>query len=146
MINLAVITFLSFCFAVFAALHDAPVVMSWEESGQVTPKEMARFHRYNAWLKFIFCLSVSICGSAGIDHRLILMLFLGLLSFLTIYLVFDIALSVIRPGRSWDYLGVNDGDGRRWIKWFGKNAGKWKAAILLLLIVGIFLLYPVFIH
>lgn len=119
-------------FAFVLAKHDGPAVTVFEDKG-ITPLQMAVFHRYNNWVKFFFCIAASsVFAWVWID-----MILTGILSFLWIYLVFDPALNKSRPGRSWDYMGSNDADGRRWLKWFGKNAGEKKAVILLLLIIVI---------
>lgn len=104
--------------------------------------QMDIFHRYNSWAKFFFCLAASFIGvTAKVDWHTFLVIFSnGALAALWVWLVFDPALSIIRPGRNWDYIGSNDDDGKRWIKWFAKNAGEYKAVILSLLIaVTIFL-------
>lgn len=131
---IAVIIFISICSAAFAILlarHDEPAVTLANKLAKPEDWQMAIFHRYNWWVKFCFCLMAS---WAGIPSLLVMFSF-GMLAFLWIYLIFDPALSVFRPGFSWNHIGDNDADGRRWIKWFGsKNAGRWKAVILLFLI------------
>ena len=127
-----IIQVISLLFAIVLAKHDGPAITVFEDKG-VTPKQMAVFHRYNNWLKFFFCLlAASVFYWEWLD-----MAIAGVLSFLWIYLAFDIFLNKERPGRSWDYLGSNDADGRMWIKWFGNGAGEWKAVILLLAIITI---------
>lgn len=115
----------SILFAFALAKHDAAAIRIFEQVEAVPNLFMARFHRYNNWSKFAFCL---IAAATGIPDGWI-MGFAGLLSALWIYLVFDIVLNKNR-GRSWDYIGNNDADGRRWIKWFGDRAGELKALIL----------------
>lgn len=122
---------ISILFAFGLARHDAPAVLNFEDKG-VDPLQMAKFHRYNNWTKFAFCLLAAATGFPDVLN----IGFAGLLSFLWIYLVFDIALNKAR-GKSWDYIGSNDADGRRWIKWFGNNAGEIKALILFGLIAGV---------
>lgn len=118
-------------FAIVLAKHNAPTVLHFEDFGFRSEAErnkaMAKFHRYNNWVKGIFCLMAALLLLPDWKESL----FAGVLTGLWIYLVFDIALNKNRPGISWDYLGLNDADGRRWIKWFGKNAGEVKALILL---------------
>ena len=129
---LYIVQVLSIAAAIAMAKHDAPAVIHFENKG-VDPLTMSKFHRYNVWTKSVFCI---LCAVAG-GPVFLDMFYPGILSALWIYLLFDPVLNKNRPGRGWDYLGTNDADGRRWIKWFGDNAGEFKAAILLLLIIGI---------
>ena len=124
------IQILSILFAIGLAKHDAPAVIHFEHYG-IDNKQMAKFHRYNNWIKFFFCL----LASTIFIPTLVLIFISGLLSFLWIYLIFDIALNKSRSGISWDYIGSNDADGKRWINWFGKKAGEIKAVSLLALII-----------
>lgn len=119
------------------AAHDEPCVTYMENYVNKKDWQMDRFHRYNSWAKFFFCLAASFIGVAvKVDWHIFLVIFSnGALAALWVWLVFDPALSIMRPGRNWDYIGQNDDDGKRWIKWFGKNAGEWKAVILFILIV-----------
>ena len=127
-----IVQLVAIVFAVVLAKQNAPSVIHFENKG-VDELTMAKFHRYNVWVKFIFC----VCCAVGFLPDIKTSIAIGLLSFLWIYLLFDIALNKNRPGRSWDYIGSNDADGRRWIKWFGKKAGEWKAVILSVAIVGV---------
>lgn len=122
---------LSILFAFALAKHDGPAVLNFEDKG-VDPLQMARFHRYNNWTKFAFCLSSAATGFPSIVD----IGFAGLLSFLWIWLVFDPALNKAR-GKSWDYIGTNDADGRKWVKWFPNRPGEMKFVILLTLILGV---------
>lgn len=119
---------ISILFAISVAKHDAPAANHFENFG-VTPKETSIFHRYNFWLKFFFCLctSVAVLFISGFTDGLNS----GLLSFAWIYLVFDPALNLALKNKPWYYLGKHDADGRFWLSKFGKNAGVWKAAIIL---------------
>lgn len=125
---------ISALFAFFVAMHDAPAVSSFERNDAPGPW-MAKFHRYNFWLKAAFCFGISITylpdwiGSASA----------GVFSALWIYLVFDPVLAVSRePARKWHYKGLNDSDGRFWNKWGG---GKVKAVVLILAIVAANIIY-----
>lgn len=120
---------LSILFAYALAKHDGAAI---ELFNSPDPNlQMAKFHRYNNWTKFAFCLLASLAAFPDLLN----MGFNGLLSFLWIYLLFDPVLSKSR-GKDWDYLGENDADGRRWIKWFGKgNAGERKFFILVVVIL-----------
>ncbi len=130
-------------FSIALAKHNAPAVLHFEEYGFRSSAEMnkamAQFHRYNVWVKIIFCILVAV--DRGPDqlpiesHHWVNMVFAGLTSAFWIWLIFDIALNLNRPGRKWYYLGLNDADGRRWIKRLGEKAGKIKAAILLAVII-----------
>jgi len=129
-----VLQILSIQIAISLAKHDAPAVIHFENFG-ADPVETSRFHRYNSWVKFFFCCA---CCFIMCDHLSEWMEGIkgGILSFLWIYLVFDIALNMERSKiqaevkRQWYYLGSHDSDGRRWQKWFKKDAGKWKAVII----------------
>ena len=122
----------SIIFAVVLAKHDAPAVIHFENKG-VDPLTMAKFHRYNVWVKSLFHVVCALPFLPDLKTSIAS----GLLSFLWVWLLFDIALNKSRPGRSWDYIGENDADGRRWIEWFGKKAGEWKAVILSIGIVSV---------
>jgi hypothetical protein len=140
-------------FAYALAKHDAPAVSHFE-NWSATPKEIAVFHRYNVWIKGCYCFVIfSIVFWLdtvvnGINA--------GLVSAGWIYLLFDPILNISRTQkRKWDYLGMNDADGRFWNGLFtiskGKSkfrkiiyaafyfmkshVGKIKAAILFLLII-----------
>lgn len=123
---------IAFLFAIALAKHDAPAVIHFEHYG-VPNNELARFHRYNNWVKFFFCLLAAITAIPEWKD----MICTGLVSALWIYLVFDIALNLNRPGKNWDYIGRNDADGRRWVKWFGKGAGEMKAVIIAIMIISV---------
>lgn len=128
---------LAVAFAISQAFHNAPAVDQFEHCGALD-KQLATFHRYNSWAKFFFCLCISLCFHPDAAD----MLFGGLAGFFWIYLVFDIVLNIKRRNRQkWYYLGKNDADGRRWLKWFGKNAGKWKAVVLILCVIIVNILY-----
>lgn len=118
------------------AKHDAPAVIEFENDG-VDNKLMSIFHRYNFWVKVLFCAVAGLVASPyWIDS-----LFYGLTSALWIYLVFDPALNLNRPKVKWHYLGLNDADGRFWNGTFGKNSGKIKAVILSVAIIAVNLIY-----
>lgn len=122
---------LSILFAIVLAKHDGPAVITFERYG-VLPQTMAVFHRYNVWAKIFFCIVISLIPAWNwVD-----MAYSGILSFLWIYLVFDIALNLSR-GREWNYLGSNDGDGRRWKRIFKSNPGLIKAIVLSVLIAAV---------
>lgn len=122
-------------FAIATAFHDAPAVKHFENFG-VSNKEMAQFHRYNWWLKFLFCFAASVSGFP----KLPAMIFIGLISALWIMLVFDIALN-IRRGKKWHYISWNNANGRAWIRWFWKSAGQVKAILLTILIAATNFIY-----
>lgn len=121
----------SFLFAWSVAKHDAPAVTNFRVKG-IEPKDNSVFHRYNVWLKGVFVFMAFLPSLNLLDAAA---------SALWVYLVFDIALNLNRPGFAWYYVGANDADGRRLTKWFGGNAGKYKAAICLLLILAINILH-----
>lgn len=138
MISLIIISLCSIGFAIMLAAHDEPCVTYMENYVHKKDWEMDRFHRYNAWTKFFACLGFAFIG-VKIQltwHCFFLIFSNGMLAALFVWLVFDPALSIMRPGRNWDYIGINDDDGKRWTKWFGKNAGEYKA-IILTVIIGI---------
>lgn len=132
------IQLIAILFAIALAKHDAPAVDNMEHFGVLSKKSLDRFHIYNSITKFFFCLGVALPFYPIIWDAL----FVGFISFLWIYLIFDIVLNLSRKitKRKWDYLGENDLDGRRWIKWFGVKAGKMKALILSSLIIVLNLL------
>ena len=146
MINEAVISICAIGFAIALAAHDEPCVTYMENNVKAEDWQMDRFHRYNVWAKFFACLGLSFIGvNVQITWHCFFTVFTnGVLAALWIWLVFDPALSIIRPGRNWDYIGQNDDDGKRWLKWFGKNAGEYKAIILLLLIITTIILKQIF--
>lgn len=128
---------ISIAFALAMAWHNAPAVSQFEHSG-INNLWMARFHRYGWWTRAVF---VGICSLVGpltwwdAGAR-------GLMSFLWVYLIFDIALNRSRiPARLWHYLGLNDADGRFWNGTFGRYAGKIKAAIISSAIVAANMIY-----
>lgn len=123
-------------FAIAIAYHDAPAVLHFEHYG-VDAKTMSRFHRYNVWIKFLFCLLAALATGPAIAA----MIFTGLASALWIYLLFDIFLNLKRPGRGWSYLGSNDADGMFWLKLFGSSAGEIKAIVLAVLIISLNVIY-----
>lgn len=125
-----VIQILSILAAIALARHDAPAVIHFEYHG-VDNNSMAKFHRNNNYIKFVFCLLAASCFYPDWKEMLYAIVLCGL----WIYLLFDIVLNKNRPGKNWDYIGLNDADGRRWTKWFGQRAGEWKAIILSLLII-----------
>lgn len=113
-------------FAIFCAKHDAPAVSRFEYSG-VSKEEMAAFHRWNLGIKGAYCFAVSLAHWYDWQE----MLFSGVSAALWIWLLFDPVLNISRkPRRPWDYLGMNDRDGRTWNRLFGRAAGKVKAVIL----------------
>jgi hypothetical protein len=116
-------------FAISVAKHDEPAVTKFSNSG-LDHKPMARFHRYNVWLKGFFCIMAAFVYQPVFWP----MLFAGFISALWIYLVFDIALNLSRR-KGWDYLGEDDADGRFWNKHFGTRGGELKAIILFVAIV-----------
>lgn len=131
---------ISILFAITLAKHDGPAVSQFEDRGfkdeQTKNKWMAVFHRYNNFGKFLWCVGMALIPAwhkEWVDAG-----FAGLLAFLWIYLIFDPVLNISRtPKRDLYYLGQNDSDGRRWIKWFGqKNAGKAKAILLSMLVAA----------
>lgn len=127
---------LSILFALVFAAQNAPTVNKFEVLG-ASAREMAVFHRYGWWTKLFFCLAA---GSAGWPQFDKISLITGL-SGLWVYLLFDIALNRLRsPKRAWDYLGLNDADGRFWNGVFGQLGGKIKACVLFAAIVIINLL------
>lgn len=129
---------ISFTFSVLAAAIGAPIVSRFEFSGgSDIVRKMTLLHRYTFLAKAFFCIAMAAIvfvitrnyGYAAIS---------GLLGALWIWLTFDILLNRMRkPKRPWDYLGLNDGDGRFWNSVFGKQSGKFKAAILLAAIITI---------
>lgn len=124
---------ISALFAVLVALHDAPAVSNAHFYGWASPKYNGQFHAANAALKVVFSLMAALPYFA--DWKLAAVAFV--LSGLWVYLLFDPVLNLARsPKFAWWYLGVNDGDGRRWRAVFGEKAGKVKAAILFILIIG----------
>ena len=132
-------------FAVALAKHDAPAIIQFEKL-EKDNLLMARFHRYNFWAKTLFCVLAALIFLPKdiMTTKLpdfLNMFFSGLLSGLWIYLLFDPCLNKNRPGRDWDYIGSNDADGRRWIKWFGENAGEKKAVILSVLVIAVNILF-----
>lgn len=121
---------ISVAFAVITAAISAPIVTRFERNG-ATVRQMTLLHRYTALVKIAFGLVVVLQALPDL-HRAA---FSGVFAFLWVYILFDPLLSRFRrPKRPWHYLGLNDGDGRFWNGTFGRDAGKWKAAILLTLI------------
>lgn len=133
MILIYVCQIIAIQFAISLAKHNAPAVTQFENYG-IGDTQMARFHRYNNWTKFFFCLSSSFIAY---DNWWLMAIF-GFLSFLWVWCLFDPALNLSRtPKRNFFYLGLNDADGRFWNGTFGRNSGVFKFAILLLLIIFI---------
>ena len=131
---LYIVQALSIWAAFVFAWKDVPSVREFHNDG-VSPEEMAKFHKNGSFLKFLVCILAALVFK---DNYL----FAGTAFFLTglwIWLLFDPVLNVCRDqGFAWDYLGLNDADGRRWIKWFGQEkAGKMKAVVLSAAIVAI---------
>lgn len=123
-------------FAIAVAKHDAPAIIHFYDY-LASPLFIARFHRYNFWLKFLFCVVVSLLASPYWPDGL----FYGLASGLWIWLVFDPALNISSGKQKWDYLGLNDADGRFWNGLFGRNSGKIKAVLLSVAIIAVNLIY-----
>jgi hypothetical protein len=131
---------ISFLFAYCLARHNAEPVSHFEFHG-TTPKQMKIFHRWNNWTKFFFCC----LASSPFYPAVLQMLSAGVFSFLWIYLVFDPVLNRNRsPKKPWDYLGLNDGDGRFWNGVFGRKSGKWKAFILTTSLIAGNIIYQIF--
>lgn len=129
-VTLIVLQVAAIAFAVVAALQNAPAVDSFNKYGLADwpgwKVQIARFHRYNNWIKFLFCVICSLL--AGPEWLGILIT--GFVCGLWIYLVFDIVLSKA-IGKPWHYQSRNDPHGRFWILSFTEEtAGKWKALIL----------------
>ena len=131
-----IIQVLAIVFAIVCARHDAPAVLHFENYGfpneQKQKKVLKQFHRNNWWLKFFFCTVVSM----HFIPEWLEVIVHGSIAGLWIYLVFDIVLNLCR-GIEWDYLGSYDKDGNWWRRWFGKNAGRVKALILIVLIIAV---------
>lgn len=128
---------ISIAFAVIAAWISAPIVTRFENKG-ATPHKMAVLHWWTAFVKVVF-------GAVMVAQTLPnarLAAFTGLFCLLWVYLLFDCILNRLRlPKRPWDYLGLNDRDGRFWNGTFGRDSGKWKAAILFLLITTLNIIF-----
>ncbi len=133
---------IAIAFGIVLAWHDAPAVSSFERNDAPGPW-MARFHRYNNWVKAMFCL-----GSAwAYWPDWYTAVFCGLLCAGWVYFVFDPILAVSRePARNWYYKGLNDKDGRFWRRIGGEKAGIAKAIVLLLLIAALNFTYNHFCH
>lgn len=127
-------------FAVVTAFHDAPAVQVFRYHG-VSNKEMAQFHRYNVWLKFLFCVVAALAAGP----KLVTMIFTGLVCATWVYLLFDIAINV-RTGKKWSYISIDNANGRTWYRWFWKSAGQVKAALLLLAIAALNFIYLKFFY
>lgn len=133
---------ISVLFAFSMAKHDAPAVSAFEFHG-ISPNAQSIFHRYNFWNKVTFCL-VAACSMFEGDFlwSVVEMILGGLVSAAWIYLLFDIILNVSRlPKKKWNYLGLNDADGRFWNGTFGRYSGTIKAVVLLLVILALNYIY-----
>ena len=117
---------ISILFSVAAAVISAPIVSRFEING-ATVKQIDKLHSYTFWIKVVVCLVIMVISWE---------LFSGLFFALWDYLLFDVVLNRLRkPKRHWDYLGLNDNSGRFWNGTFGVNAGRWKACILIFILI-----------
>jgi hypothetical protein len=128
---------ISILFPIAAAVISAPIVTRYENSG-TDVRRMTLLHRYTFLIKSIY---VGAWTASCYGHWREMAFTFGLSS-MWIYLLFDIVLNRMRrPARPWDYLGLNDGDGRFWNGTFGHGAGKWKVVILTTTLIILNILY-----
>ena len=113
--------------------HDSTAIKVFHEKGWAGKKENRWYHQTNNLTKFLFVVILAI--SAAPDKQA--MVFVGITSGLWIYLYFDIATGAWGHAKDPFYLGQNDDNGNWWRKTFGKDAGKIKAGILFLIILGL---------
>lgn len=124
-------------FTLFAAKISAKIVTRYENKG-ATIHQMTLLHRYTFLIKLAYCIGTAAIFIPDLKGAA----FSGLLAALWIYIIFDPLISIWRiPKRPWHYLGLNDADGRFWNGTFGKNAGKFKAAILAAALITTNILY-----
>lgn len=113
--------------------HDGTAIKVFNEKGWAGKRENWWFHQTNNLTKFLFVILLA--RMAAPDQQA--MAFVGIASGLWIYLYFDIATGVWGHANDTWYLGQNDDNGNWWRKLFGKDAGKWKAFILTVIIIGL---------
>lgn len=138
MIYFITIQILAILFAFSSAKHDSVAVNHFEGYGFLNDIQLRQnikvFHSSNSWMKFFFCCAAALYVLPDWKEAITV----GLIAALWIWFLFDIILNLNRiPVRKWHYLGSNDKDGRRWQRLFGKNAGKVKALVLVVMIVAI---------
>ena len=113
--------------------HDATAIKVFHENGWGGKNENWWFHQTNNLTKFLFVILLATTAAPDI----MAMVFVGITSALWIFLYFDIATGAWGHAKDPFYLGQNDDNGNWWRKSFGKDAGKIKAAILFLILLGL---------
>ena len=113
--------------------HDGTAINVFHEKGWAGKKENWWFHQTNNLTKFLFVVLLATTAAPDIQA----MVFVGIASGLWVYMVFDMATGLWGHAKDPFYLGQNDDNGNKWRKTFGNDAGKIKAGILLLIILGI---------
>ena len=129
-------------FTVFFAHHNAPSANHFSNYGAL-PNVIDKFHKNGFRTRMIVVAGVALLllppfGAEDINNALLS----GVVNAGWSSLLFDPILNKSRKvGLSWDYIGTDDGVGRRLIKLFGSNAGEWKAIISLFIVVATNILY-----
>jgi hypothetical protein len=149
MIFLAII--LTALFTNALAHMQGPTVAHIEERG-APPFVYDALHQFGAYTKFFFLVAVAsvvFCWHfhAGLGEAIKRGIGSGLICFFAMWALFDPMLNKARPEglpRSWDYISINDSDGKRWIRWFGEKAGRIKAYILTTVTCLLTLIYKLF--
>lgn len=132
-LQLIILQMLAAVAAWYMGKHDGPPLRLYANKGWSGEKDNGIFHGTNNVTKFLFILLITLVPGPVMQD----MAFAGFISTLWIYLVFDISTGLHGPYKLWHYLGKNDWHGKWWRKQFGENAGKWKAAILIVDIIGL---------
>lgn len=132
-------------FAIVAALlagyHDGPAIRVFHQKGWESPRKNRQFHHSGAGIRGLIVFLLALLPAPDIQ----LMVFTGAACACWTYMLFDIACGIWGHAGRWHYLGSNDGHGKTWIRWFGREAGQIKAGVLLLVGVGLNLIYSFFI-
>lgn len=117
--------------ALLAGYHDGPAIRVFHEKGWESEKKNKQFHLSGATYRGLVVFLLALMPSPDLQN----MAFTGGSSFLWVYMVFDISCGIWGHSGHWDYLGKNDWHGRAWFYVFGKNAGRWKVAIVLSVLI-----------
>lgn len=125
-------------FTIYFARHNAPSANHFSNYGAL-PIVVAKFHSNG--------LKSRLCVVSGLSLMLLFPFSIeslkhsiaaGLINWSWCVLLFDPVLNKSRKiGLSWDYISKDNGTGRTLIKWFGDNAGEWKAVICVAGIIAV---------
>lgn len=120
-------------FALVAGYHDGPAIRVFHEKGYESPKKNRQFHHSGAFMRAIVIFLLALLPGPDIRE----MVFTAATCGVWVYMLFDVACGIWGHAGSWHYLGSNDGHGNTWRKWFGRDAGKVKVSILILIWLGL---------